>query len=412
MELRRLHEQWKLCGEPRNRLLKAPDNLLAYVLGILSHQPQGPPPITQAQWAHFFSILDSHRVLPLLFHRLCALRPEFHPPPQIMEQMRLLFLASRARTWRVDRQLGEIIEALKENGVGFLVWKGPALARSLYPDAALRPSDDMDLLVRPGEYRRARAALEDLGYVSEAALFEGHKEYGYSETLHRFEDTGHKTMVDLLWHVHPYTGVRGRRNLHDLFERAVAIPCGSLVFHAPDPVEALITAALHMTLQHPQELRLIWIYDITVLADALSARGQWQELQSLSVQWNARLAVENALTMARLWTELQIPMPFADFSLWPEPTPHEAALFQHAVWSRDRRASLLRLYWPQSSSLRTRLRFVLRLLFPDPTYVRWKYPVSSPLRLPLSYLKCWLGWAVPSAHRRGRRRRGANLLQS
>lgn len=391
-EIQALHEKWKLGGEPANALLKAPPELLSYLLGILSARPQVPPPFPEDQWERFFAILDGHRVIPLLFHLLHSAPPRFHPPSSVMEQMRLVFLAHRARAWRVDRRLAEIVGALGGGGVSFLVWKGPALARSFYPDVALRPSDDIDILVPSGQYRRARAVFQELGFQSEAPHFEGQKEYGYSETLHRFDASGEKQVVDLLWHLHPYAGARGQRNLENLFERARLIRYRNLSFYTPDPVEALITAALHMTLQHPQEIRLIWIYDVAILARALSSPGQWEELQHLSVQWNARLAVENVLTMARLWTGVEAPSPFRDFSTWPVPNRRDRAVFDDALRSRVRRASLFRLYWPGSGAPREKLRFLLRLIFPHPSYVCWKYPVTSPVQLPASYLKCWLGW--------------------
>ena len=65
------------------------------------------------------------------------------------------------------RLYGELIRALRvlrAAGIPTLVLKGAALADTIYPDIAQRPMVDIDLLVRPADRDRGRAALEAAGY--------------------------------------------------------------------------------------------------------------------------------------------------------------------------------------------------------------------------------------------------------
>jgi hypothetical protein len=62
---------------------------------------------------------------------------------------------------------GDLIRALRalsEAGIPAIVLKGAALADTIYPSLADRPMNDADLLVRPADHDRARAALESVGY--------------------------------------------------------------------------------------------------------------------------------------------------------------------------------------------------------------------------------------------------------
>jgi len=77
----------------------------------------------------------------------------------------------------MERQLREIIEGFQEEGVRVLVLRGPALAFSLYPDPAMRPSCDLDLLVLPEQVVQARGILEDLGYKCLAKRFETARDF-------------------------------------------------------------------------------------------------------------------------------------------------------------------------------------------------------------------------------------------
>jgi hypothetical protein len=62
-------------------------------------------------------------------------------------------------------QLGEILTAFARAGVAVIVLKGPALASEHYPDPALRPFTDLDLLVRRHDRDRAIDVLSAVGYV-------------------------------------------------------------------------------------------------------------------------------------------------------------------------------------------------------------------------------------------------------
>ena len=120
------------------------------------------------------------------------------------------FRAHAAATCERDRVNGLMLEqvtlrlvgALADRGVSALVLKGPALGERLYGDPGLRPSTDVDLLVAPGDFGRALAALEDYGYehtkvdrwIGELPLFETSL-VGGKDWL---------PPIDLHWRVHWY----------------------------------------------------------------------------------------------------------------------------------------------------------------------------------------------------------------
>jgi hypothetical protein len=69
-----------------------------------------------------------------------------------------------ARHLALDAATAELVGALGERRVDALLLKGPAIARTLYPDPAERAYLDVDLLVEPSGWVEAARVLEDLGY--------------------------------------------------------------------------------------------------------------------------------------------------------------------------------------------------------------------------------------------------------
>ena len=70
------------------------------------------------------------------------------------------------RTRQLEAAAAEVCRAFGAARIGFLLLKGPALARLLYTEAEVRLYSDIDLLVAPPDLERARVVLAGLGYGS------------------------------------------------------------------------------------------------------------------------------------------------------------------------------------------------------------------------------------------------------
>ncbi|MBT9332638.1 nucleotidyltransferase domain-containing protein [Paracidobacterium acidisoli] len=92
------------------------------------------------------------------------------------------FFASAARECGVAAEIfsAELESLLKEfaaQGIDALPLKGPVLAESLYGDAAMRQCNDLDLLVRGGDYPRAEALLLRLGFAASSEIDDYHRRF-------------------------------------------------------------------------------------------------------------------------------------------------------------------------------------------------------------------------------------------
>src|SRR4029077_8591239 len=98
-------------------------------------------------WDRVAEIAWQHRVAPLLYR---ALRDDgqLGVPKPVLERLERAYLATAARNSLLFRALRDILEALRAADVPVIVLKGAVLAETAYRERALRPMNDIDLLVR------------------------------------------------------------------------------------------------------------------------------------------------------------------------------------------------------------------------------------------------------------------------
>jgi hypothetical protein len=389
-----IHPSMRLCGTTDQISFGLSDELLTYVRSVLKDESPSAPEVSVDEWSGLLDFLRANWIIPFVYRKIGSLPQECLPPETIIDEMRQAFLVSCVRSIHMERQLQEIIEAFLEQDVRVLVLRGPALAFSLYPDPAMRPSSDLDLLVAPENVIQARDILESLGYKCLAKRFETAKDFFREECFVHQSNPGSKFPVDLHWvhwELHPFFKGSEEVDIRDLFQRGWKVETPTLTFETLHPVDYLIHSAIHLIMIHKSEMRLSWICDTALLAQHLQVPNDWQTLQERSVAWRARLPLEQCLKMAQVWAGLELPDGFDDFSTWPRPTEDETA-----VWADTMRhhwvTILLKRSLANPSILLKRVPSLLCLLFPPPDIVRLCYPTSSNWLLPVSYVRRWFRW--------------------
>ena len=298
---------------------------------------------------------------------------------------------SRARAFQMTTQLQEIRDAFDAASIPFLVIKGPALAGTVYPDPAVRPASDIDLLVTPDRMRAARTALESIGYQCLDRRFDTARSFFGDEVFISGEGRSDRRTVELHWDLHRYSGIDREPGIEDLMDRSVEASFCSLRFQTLSPVDALMHRAMNNVFDHDRDLRLIGLYDVLLLAGRLEAH-EWAELKDRSVVWRGRLAVELSLRLTMSLFGLVPPDGDESFSDWPPPSSAERRGWR---WVNRRYRSpiaYIRLHCPADGGGLAVLRSLLHFAFPAPAYMREQFLLTSPRQLPAAYLKRWLKW--------------------
>ncbi len=119
------------------------------------------------RWDRLLALAEWHRLGPLV-HRRVAL-PE-DAPDHVSERLEHDYLENAARNLYLGEQLTLVLQALDAEGISAMPLKGAALVQTVYPEPALRPMRDLDILVPPSMAARAQRAVTALGFRAVAPV--------------------------------------------------------------------------------------------------------------------------------------------------------------------------------------------------------------------------------------------------
>jgi hypothetical protein len=355
--------------------------------------------IGNVSWSRLFDRAEAHGVVPLAARSLAALGW-----PDVPSPVRAAFEAARrinaARNALVARALGRVLEGLGRVGVPAIPLKGVALSESLYGDAALRVSADLDVLVPRDCVARAWTVLGELGYVMagheervEASelglLLESNIEYAFASP----EAAG--CPVELHWDI-AWRWPHGAPAIADLWADARPRPFRGAPAHALGPEWELLYLAVHAARHRWESLK--WLVDI----HEVCRRGglDWEKVRAKADRFGLTDVLEISLQASAALFDTPIPSRDSSRGLpgWLElfpATPDPLDIWQGALYPA-------RLFARPSERLGYLARVLLvptlaeRRLIRLPRRLRALYYLLRPLRLGGR-------WALDVTRRIGRR---------
>ena len=115
-------------------------------------------------WPALLEHAQRHGIAPILYGHLRAM-PTVPMRRDVMDTLGALARACVSSNLRLRHELGRLLAEFARAGVDVMPLKGPVLADQLYPTPSLRPSSDLDVLVRALDASAAEHILEALGYT-------------------------------------------------------------------------------------------------------------------------------------------------------------------------------------------------------------------------------------------------------
>ena len=330
---------------------------------------------------------------------LVALRLDATPLPGLGEPARALLRgrlhnAAAKQMLRQD-EISRVLSALADGGVEALLLKGVPLSFWLYPRPWLRPSCDTDLFVHARDRRRTREIFAGLGYQAPAAVTG--ELVSHQFTMARRDGSGIDHHFDIHWKISNPQAFSNLLTLEEMAASSRAVPELGPNARGPCPVHALLHALIHRVAHFAPADRIIWLYDIHLLGEALG-EDEWREFADAAVAKGVALVCLDGLEAAG--------------ELFPSPAsrPWTATLRRRLDPEREKattaflakevdplsvfRSDLAQLGWAG------RARLVREHLFPSTAYMRRRYATGSRLLLPWLYLRRIGGGLMKNLKRR------------
>lgn len=256
-----------------------------------------PPPFSADPFylERLFVEADHEGVGPLLAY---SLRDEPRLHSAHLERLETEWRRAKGRSLHAAESLRSLLEAFRVAGIRAIPLKGPLLAERLYPDPALRPTSDLDLLIGKADLHRVDELLVRLGYrrAPDAHTFEFDVAYDRAT----FYTHAEMLPVDLHWDLlSSESFARGSRVIVDeVWERVVSADFAGVEGATLCDEDLLVYLALHLAVHHACS-GLIWLLDIALLLDQRGERMNWEAVVERARRWRVMRALFFALESVR-----------------------------------------------------------------------------------------------------------------
>jgi hypothetical protein len=306
-----------------------------------------------ARWAGW---LRDQQLAAQAFYRLRAAGLEDVLSPKLRAPLRATFYGAAGETMLRKRELASALQALGAVGIVPVLFKGAALAHTVYPDPACRPMSDLDLWLAHEEMAPAQAALENLGYHQHfkptRPIALQAQRCGEIQLFGARDGSG---LIELHWGIFAGEWLERTTKVDEAAIRTRCVPVAVVGHEALKlaPEDGLIQLAVHLAINHQFAQPFVrGLLDVALLARAQPI--DWAAVAARARAWRVGTVV---------WTVLRLA---ADLLGLDEAGPAMATLSPSPL-----RRGLLSLFVSQESLLRMRdlrhgpSRFGLQLLLVD-----------------------------------------------
>ncbi len=243
--------------------------------------------VREVDWPSLAERAFQEGLAPFLYGHLRGMGLIAALPPATATFLSRIYAETSLLNQHLIEALADLDKALSKRGLQVILFKGMALLRTVYRDPALRPMEDIDLIVRQGQTAPLKEALEEMGFAQKRLYPEGfakgilaidvHRSFTSSERIGSREE-----VMDV--------------QMDEVWENAVPVgeSASLLVLAFNDQMVAL---SYHL-LKHRYG-RLIWLADILEILEAGRPILDWERLTAHCRRMRADKIVLYALLMAQ-----------------------------------------------------------------------------------------------------------------
>jgi len=295
-------------------------------------------------------------------------------PQETVKKLENFYYCTAAKNTLILQESERILSHFRQNSVSAIGLKGIYLAAAVYPDLALRPIADMDILVQKDDLGRVDRLLTDLGYIRPP-----YYDYFFTMTgpssinsmvyIHR-QNT--QFFVHLHWHLINSTWPAGfltaKIDMKDFFPRAAYLENSQAMVIGPE--NQLLFLYLH-AFRHGFD-RLILVADIAALISRNRDDLDWIKLKALAENWDVSEILDFCLAMTDVFLPNDLPGAILTGSKkFKVSRPADKV-------SADSRSRCYWLCWAMAKGWRAKLRFLFQTIIPPP------YVIAQSMHIPVN----------------------------
>ena len=280
-----------------------------------------------------------------------------------------------------EREIVAVLDGFAKAGIECVLLKGTPLAYTHYPEPALRTRSDTDLFIRKADRVRAAELMRAAGYTRVHGV--AGELVSYQESFHR-RDAQVDHIFDLHWQINNGQVFAQAVPFEEAMANSVAVPALGAAARTLSAPYALLLAcmhrAAHIGVDGPESERLIWLYDVGLLARGMTEQA-WARFAELCAAKRMRAIGADALVAAGRTLGAVVPERVGralEASEAKEPS---------AVYLRGASRAILFTDLRALPTWRERVALMREVAFPTAAYMYEKYGTERRWLLPWLYVR-------------------------
>jgi hypothetical protein len=256
-------------------------------------------------WHAVVSMALSHGMAPLVFTHVAHAELLPSMPEETARRLKESYIQTLVTNRRMQKELVRLTIACAERGVEVVALKGVTLAARYYGDLALRPANDIDLLVRRRDVAQTAEILKTMGYCAQPGLGRETQFYALASAALSYDQPNGPT-VEVHWELTSLTLYRAGLSVERAWPRLCSVMLGDTPMRCLDSKDELSYLCVHSAAQHDHS-RLIWSVDIAELVRGLPVDWDWSGFVRETIA--ACLATPVAAALAYCNNTIGMPLP-------------------------------------------------------------------------------------------------------
>ena len=303
-------------------------------------------------WESILKKVTIHRIGPILSYAIKKASSDCYIPQSFKNILDRAYETTLARNTFIYHISDKLIKGFKDREIPLLIMRGPALGKSLYPDIALRPMSDIDILIKKEDYPKAHEMLYQLGYRTFIPSYT-------SQVIYVNKDSQMPLEIELHWDLDS----KLEEDINQIWNNTRTIKTNANDMLMPRPEELLGHLLGHLN-KHIRrgEAKLIWFCDIYLLIKRYGEDMDWNYFWNKVEGNSLGKPLYEILSLIKEWFEA----PFAADRLKTVKDSYS----EEEIFNPDTRGKII--YTSPLSKVRgfsNKIRYILRMLFPDKKFM-------------------------------------------
>jgi hypothetical protein len=336
-------------------------------------------------WVSFCHLLQEERLLPLIATLLSG---QTWIPEQALNTLNRGYLSTATTNTLLFQELAQVLSQMSGSGIEAIILKGAALATQVYPNIAMRPMVDLDLLVSPNNVPEIVALLQGSGYQVIRHEEQPGFTLNYENEIALLKKDTISKMIEIHWSL--FNSIYYQYKIQDewLWRNTQAITIKQVPALMLNPEAQIFHLCGHLSFHHSGK-GWLWLHDLAEILHAFGGRISWESLFDSAQRLDLVIPIKNnLLAVIDIYGNI-ISEPVIQQLKLLTPTLPESRYFESLTRHTKTPGKTFLDDLSYLPDWRRKLHFALSNLFPSISYMKARYDLKYPIALPIYYFYRW-----------------------